>query len=332
MFQTILLPLDGSRQAEGILPHAIALAAAFGAAVELLHVIPASAGPRRAGPADPIGSRMKRADGAGYLSEKASELRAAGVEVAATRVEEGGAAEVIVALLRDGGYDAVGLTPHGDGQWRYLSIGCTAVAVVLNAQTSILLAPDSPTHRGDASEPTSPYPYRRIMAPVDCSPRSDWAVGIAATLARKSGAHLQVVHILLPPEVVSRHPTGGSARSLVERMVETNRAEARRYLDETVQRHQTPDLSLEGVVIHGHSGPAEAVGVFSEEEDIDLVILSAHGRGVSSEWPLGGTAAKLMLRAQKPVLLLQDLPHQRRLREAAPASARALASDLRTSR
>ncbi len=330
MLRKLLLPLDGSLQAEAILPHAMMLASAFGTQVDLLHVVAGEEGARPGGPADPFEYRVKRAEGASYLAEKAAELEAAGVEVIASRVEEGGAAEVIVALLRNGAYDAVGLTPHGAGQWRYLSIGCTAVAVILNAQTSVLLVPDAPRKAGEP--PPSPAAYRRILAPVDCSPRSDWAVGVAAAIARRSGARLQLVHVLLAPEVVNRHPSIGDTRKLADRVVEANRTEAQKYLDDTIQRHGTSNLSVEGLVLSTEAGPAEAVRAHAEDEEIDLVILSAHGRGISTAWPLGGTATKLVFQARKPVLLLQDLPQEGRLREASPGAGRALAGDLRASR
>lgn len=97
---------------------------------------------RREGLPDPLAYRLAQADRTRYLEGKAAELRLEGVE-ARISVQEGDAAEVIIDLLRGGAYDLVGLAPHGAGCGKHLRVGCSATAVILNAQTSILLAPSA---------------------------------------------------------------------------------------------------------------------------------------------------------------------------------------------
>jgi nucleotide-binding universal stress UspA family protein len=324
MVRRILVPLDGSFQAEAVLRHVLVLAKVFGARVDLLHVIPA---PRLAAlgmPADPLGSRMARAERARYLEKAAASLRRAGCE-ARTLVEEGGPASVIVDVLRHGDYDLVALTPHGAGDDHHLRMGCTALAVIMNARVGVFLAPraTAPQANGELVGAT----YRRVLAPVDCSPRSDWAIGLAAAVARGAGARLVVVHVLDSPEIVSRLPRSGSATALASRLRDENRAEAKRFLDEVAWRFDAPDLPVECEVLEADGGPAESLLDLSDAGDVDLVVLSAHGRGASPAWPLGGTAAKIVLCAERPVLILQDLPVERPQPERVSRASRALASD-----
>lgn len=305
MIRRILVPLDGSARAERVLPYAARIASAFGACVDLVHAIPQRAG--RAGITDPLVYRLAHADGTRYLEGQAAELRRQGLEVS-TSIEEGGAAEVIVDLLRCGSYDLVALTPHGLGCATHLRMGSTVVAVILNARTSILIVPED-AELGDPE--SSPGGTGVVMAPVDCSPRSDWSVAVAATIARKSAARLDLVHVLGMPEVVSRLPTTGAEGALARRIVEANRIEAHRYLEQTAWRLRGSGLPVRERLVDASVSPAEALRTMMKAERPILVVLSAHGRGASEEWPLGGTAAKLIFWAQRPVLILQDLPVER---------------------
>lgn len=317
MIHRILIPLDGSARAEGVLPYAATIAAAFGARIDLMHAIPEARG--RAGVVDPLMYRLAYADGTRYLEDRAAELREQGLEVA-TLIEEGGAAEVIVDLLNRGAYDLVALTPHGLGCSNHLRVGSTAVAVILNARSSILIVPE------EAAQPGKRRSLAKtgvVMAPVDCSPRSDWSVAVAATIARNAGSRLDLVHILGSPEVVTRLPAPGGQGTLVRRIVEANRIEARRYLEQTAWRLRGSGLEVRERLVDATASPADALRKLLEAERPGLVVLSAHGRSASEEWPLGGTAAKLIFWAQRPVLILQDLPVERTRPRWSPHLSRA---------
>ncbi|MEX1257087.1 MAG: universal stress protein [Gemmatimonadota bacterium] len=324
MIRRILVPLDGSFQAEAILRHVLVLSKVFEARLDLLHVIPGQRCLAHGSPTDPLGSRMARAERARYLEKAAALLRRAGCEVW-TRVEEGGPAAVIVDRLRRGEHDLVALTPHGAGDDQHLRMGCTALAVIMNARVGIFLAPRGmvPTGNGDLVGAK----YAHVLAPVDCSPRSDWSLGLAAAIARASGGRLKIVHVLDSPEIVSRLPRSPEAGSLADRLREENRSEAKSYLDQVAWRFGAPDLPVDYEVLDGGHAPAEALLELCEARDVDLVVLSAHGRGASPAWALGGTAAKLVQCAERPVLILQDFPMERPQHERVSRSIRALARD-----
>jgi nucleotide-binding universal stress UspA family protein len=48
----------------------------------------------------------------------------------------------------------------------------------------------------------------------------------------------------------------------------------------------------------------------SEEEDIDLVVLCAHGYTGQFAWPYGSIARNYIEHGTKPVLVIQDVPRQ----------------------
>ena len=326
MIHRILVPLDGSVRAEAVLPHVMAVARAFDSRIDLLHVLPGAAVGDRHRPSDPMPCRLARANRARYLERLAEALRGFGLDVHPHALE-GGPAEVIVDLAEGGEYDLVALTPHGAGHGRQLAIGCTAVAVILNVRCSILLVAGYRPESTEAS--TTPISYRQILSPVDCSPRSDWSLKVAGDLARGSGARLQVIHVLDMPEVVSRMPRTGATRQLVDGIIRANRTEADQYLASAARRIGEAGVDIETEVLTGSmGGPAESVRRKAEATGVDLVVLSAHGRGGAPAWRLGGTAMKLLLGIDRPVLVLQDLRAARTCRPlTAPQSNRIRAHD-----
>jgi nucleotide-binding universal stress UspA family protein len=50
-----------------------------------------------------------------------------------------------------------------------------------------------------------------------------------------------------------------------------------------------------------------AIQGLAEQEDIDLVVLSAHGYTGQSTWPYGNVTRNYMEHGTKPVLVIQDI-------------------------
>jgi nucleotide-binding universal stress UspA family protein len=48
----------------------------------------------------------------------------------------------------------------------------------------------------------------------------------------------------------------------------------------------------------------------SEQEQIDLLILSAHGYSGEAKWPYGGVTNRFITDGTVPLLIVQDLPHR----------------------
>ena len=142
VFRRILVPLDGSPEAEEVLPLALALAAPDGAQLVLLRV---AAPRRRLAPSPPLGSPnaallAREVDGArAYLSRVARGLGrpglAADIEV---KVDDHVSASVLRAAdeLRA---DLVAMTTHGRGGARRLALGSVADKIVRAASCPVLL-------------------------------------------------------------------------------------------------------------------------------------------------------------------------------------------------
>ena len=154
MYTRILVPLDGSELAEGILPHVEALATKFESTVMLLRATtsvealppaPSLGVPPLSTPtAGPIFDRTafaeaEREEAINYLVSLADSLRNRGVN-ATYEQREGAPAEVIIERARRWSVDLIAMTTHGRSGLGRIVLGSVADEVVRRAPCPILLA------------------------------------------------------------------------------------------------------------------------------------------------------------------------------------------------
>ncbi len=139
MYKKILVPLDGSEVAEGVLPHARALACRDGAEITLLRVAvnPAIeysfAAPAAVQVAQELAGRSIR-----YLAQIEEQFRVEGFRVSSL-VRQGAVAEGILRTAIEIGADVIAMSTHGrSGPERWL-LGSVADRVVRSSSVPVLL-------------------------------------------------------------------------------------------------------------------------------------------------------------------------------------------------
>lgn len=156
MYEHLLVALDGSPAAEQVVPHARALAKAFGSKVTLLRATIApqavitqttAGGPGLAdlGPAlDPMPIVEADQNAASeYLADVAAGLRQEGLSVSVEQ-PQGAAEEVIVERARELGVGLILMTTHGRSGLGRMVFGSVADAVLRHARCPVLLVRISP--------------------------------------------------------------------------------------------------------------------------------------------------------------------------------------------
>jgi glycine betaine transporter len=83
-------------------------------------------------------------------------------------------------------------------------------------------------------------------------------------------------------------------------------AQAVAALAEFVARNVEPDLKLTQVVRSGH--PAVEIRRFSQEENVDLIVMATHGRTGVKHAVMGSVAEKVVRLSTVPVLTVKPLP------------------------
>ncbi|MEN8143438.1 MAG: universal stress protein [Gemmatimonadota bacterium] len=295
MIQRILVPLDGSTLAECVLPHVAAIASAHEAETIFLNVVHSESGTP-----DPINVdlRLRRAEAACYLEEKAAALQARNLPVDVV-VLEGRPAEQIRDFARRESIDLIVVSDKGEGG-SALRLGAVAQKVVSGGDTSILLVRAA---SGLALEFDDPY--RRIMVPVDGSPLADWALCLAGSIARELQADLLIVFAVEIPDMPRRLPPAEHEAEARRRLVRANRRAARRYLDDMKRKLEGERLRVRTRLVVTDNVP-KILHKVAEEEDVDLIVASAHGASGDSEWEYGSVATNLITYGRKPLLVFQD--------------------------
>jgi nucleotide-binding universal stress UspA family protein len=141
---------------------------------------------------------------------------------------------------------------------------------------------------------------RTIMVPLDGSEFAERALPIATELARWVGASLRLVTV----HDIGHTPLPVSAETLTIAEIERQTQEqASQYL-----RRMADEASAGGVpVTHALriGYPATALIEDADDENVDLIVMTTHGRGGISRLWLGSVADRLSRQADCPVLLLR---------------------------
>lgn len=156
---------------------------------------------------------------------------------------------------------------------------------------------------------------KRILVPLDGSDFAETALPTARALVERFDGELHLASIVsdLPPV-----PLASGDGELVGRWFKDEEARAARYLEEVRQRLQTEGGP--GVEVHVRTGPvARSLDALAEEREIDLFVLTTHGRGAWQRAWLGSVSDALVRRAGRPLLLLRDPDGSREWKAGTPA-------------
>lgn len=294
-FQRIVACVDGSELGERGIPHARAFAAAFGGQVTLLRVLEKSGRE----PPDALEWDLQRREARDYVDELVNHDTAAGERVVRAEVVEGPAAQEICRWAHHEEADLTVLCTHGESGRTDWSLASTARKLVEGAPGSFLLVPAA----GETSR-KGVARYERLLVPLDGSPRAESVLPLAARLAQAQRAELILAHVVPVPDLTEVGPLSAQDLELQERLVQRNQRVATEYLDRLRAQLVSSGLAPRMVVVRG-GDPRRRLARLIAEERVDLVILSAHGRGGRCDSAFGGVAASLVAEAARPLLVVR---------------------------
>jgi nucleotide-binding universal stress UspA family protein len=313
----ILVPLDGSALAEGVLPYAVALARLSASTLVLLQVIPS----RIALPS--IGWRaFERRDiqqawaeavtaARASLEQTADRLRADGLTVQTVVCIGDPASEILTSVTRTPGIRFIAMSTHGRTGLQRAVFGSVAEAVLHTAPVPVLLVR---THV-DARPAAQTIAYTTILVPLDVDAFAEPALEQACHLAAASGATLVLLTAVPDRDDLARATEGmvsfaalGELQAVADRMMVELAAQA--------QRLEASGLHVRTMLARGW--PAEAILRAAAQEHADLIVMATHGRGGLQRLRLGSVALQVVQAAVVPVLLV------RRSERAQEAAVRAI--------
>jgi nucleotide-binding universal stress UspA family protein len=146
--------------------------------------------------------------------------------------------------------------------------------------------------------------FKAVLVPLDGSPLSETALPVAAAIAWKFESQIILLRALdLSAETMLPHYSDATVRLVLETR-EHVRREARSYLKAQAGELREQGLSVRTMLMD----VAPAVGIIDAAmtEDVDLIVMSTHGRGGLARWTFGSVADKVARHSPCPVMLVRQ--------------------------
>jgi nucleotide-binding universal stress UspA family protein len=297
MFHHLLVPLDGSRMSESILPTAAQLARRSGATLTLVHVV------ERRAPAAIHSERhlVTAGEATAYLAEVLRMPVLAGLRVD-THVHEVGVRDVARSITEHTAElapDLVVMSTHGTGGARRMLFGTIAQQVIAQGQTPVLLA--RPGREGSVNEPKE---WSIIVAPLDGNPSHEKGLPLAAELAAAFTCRLHL--LMVTPHAAELSGLEKAAAALLpgttRLKLEMDNAGAAGYLAARAAELTAPGVEVTCEASRGD--PARAIVRTARKLSADLVVMGTHGRAGTTGFYEGSVAASVTSRVRIPLLLV----------------------------
>jgi nucleotide-binding universal stress UspA family protein len=299
MFQSILVPLDGSRFGEHALPFALSLARRTGAMVQLAHVHIPVVDASGIVVLDLDADQRARVHAEGYLADVARRLAAVASDVrVSTALIEGLPAQARHEPLAAAKADLFVLATHGRGPVSRAWLGSVTDALMRTASVPLLLIrPGDQAPNGLVAPP-----FRHMLIPLDGSSLAEQALAPALALGRLMEARYTLLRVVQPEVLVGYVWESAGPAGIDEARTQQLLDEAEAYLQQVAQRLQGQGVFVQTRAI-AHPQPASAILEEADSQQADLIALATHGRGGIKRLLVGSIADKVVRGATHPVLV-----------------------------
>jgi len=145
---------------------------------------------------------------------------------------EGFAAEQIIGFADTYDPQLIILSSHGQSGLSEWGVSSVVHKIAQRARTSVMIVRAAQPVAAAATD----FRYRRILVPMDGTPRAEYVLPAASALARAHEAQIVLVHVVQRPPMPRRTPPSREDLELADQVVERNQAEANQYLDQLRSR------------------------------------------------------------------------------------------------
>jgi nucleotide-binding universal stress UspA family protein len=283
MTKQILVPLDGSKEAEAILPE-VQRVATVRDHIHLLHLLPAVPAPVGLDPTHVVALHDQAA---AYL-DVARERQLSG-QKGLNMVGTGDPAEGILGYALEKNIDLIAMTTHGRGGVARFLFGSVAATVVRKAQLPVLLTRPDILHHA--------RPLRRILVTVEASETPKDLLETVKSLAGGPGTDIVLFHAVPPVQDPSPQWALETPLSL--------EARPEHHLQELADTLEEQGYSAWPSVMTGD--PVEKILEQARKLDVDLIALATHARSGLERLVAGSVAEGVLQKSPVSVLLQKPL-------------------------
>jgi nucleotide-binding universal stress UspA family protein len=295
MFEKILVPLDGSKVSEMVVPYAIELASLFGSTIIIAGVSESSAWQAVAESRSYLEKQSDRISEALTKRQPEGEGKARQAQVGFQSLVGNPASEIInyAAKIESNLIIMASRGASGGGPW---PIGNVAEKILRTSNCPVLLIREYL----DDSVIALKYILRKILVPLDGSKLSEAAFPLAVNLAKETGAEIVLLQVIesidfsgyndITPEVINKFKAGShsAARDYLEKIKNS-----------MINVHPLISTAT------GEKPAAEKIIDYSEANNCDLIVMSTNGRSGIGRWVFGSITDKVLHTGKKPVLVIR---------------------------
>jgi nucleotide-binding universal stress UspA family protein len=307
MYRRMLVPLDGSKLAEVVLPYATELAGRMDLGLFFLHVC---------SPHDTDGLYKYQlyiddvAKKAKLQSKKVQDETSAStannnVVEALGEVVVGHTAEEILSYVDKKDIDLILMATHGHSGVKRWVIGSNADKVLRASEVPVWLVragvPEKIVH--------DKWHQRIILVPLDGSPAAESVLPHVETLAKQRGSDMMKVVLLRvceQPFITADYPAASMPLTWTEhvkQMQDHVKEMANQYLIKIQKRLEYSGLKVTSEVFTGKA--ANEIIDYAHKNPPNLIVMSTHGYSGISRWEYGNVADKVLYGVSSPVFLVR---------------------------
>lgn len=296
----ILIPLDGTDVAEGILPYVCQIARSTNLPLILHGVVDPNAIDYPTSAASH--AIYKDQVEAGALAHATNQLR-----TIASRLEDecvktnikttlGRPADEILRVAAEEKCGMIAMSTHGRNAIGRTILGSVTDRVVHTSSTPVLtIVPE----KSEAYLGGDGVRLERVMLPLDGSELAEQAIPYVEALARALSLEVLLVRVVDIEYPVYAY----SAYTQLGRITDDRIKEAAVYLEGLYRDLKSKGLTVRTRVLRG--SPAQALLNLAHRTPNDLIAMTTHGRSGLSRWLTGSVANALIRASDDPVLVIR---------------------------
>ena len=296
MYTRILVPLDGSKVAEQVLPYARFLAKALALPVELLGIV------------DPVPladfsevwqgrdfERLVAEETKGttdYIQTAGRSFEGAQIQCS---VAKGTPEEVIIENAAADPRTLIVMATHGRSGLKRWLLGSVTDKVLHGAANHVLLvrASEQGKTEGEAA-------LKTVVVPLDGSPVAEQALAAVEELAGQMQLEVVLMRAYALPATVSAEEYGIYSQDMITHF----ETEAREYLQEKVEELKRKGIGNVSSVLNLGYGAEEIIALAQRTPD-NFIAMCTHGRSGFRRFVLGSVTERVVRHSGDPVLIIR---------------------------
>ncbi|MGB7292864.1 MAG: universal stress protein [Thermodesulfobacteriota bacterium] len=295
MFKHILIPLDGSKMAESVMPIALFLSEHCKSEITLIHII------ERHAPTKIHSDRHIRfpEEALTYLENvKTYFPDRLNVSYHVHTTEVGHVAQSLADHANELDCDLIVMCTHGRIRLQQLLFGTIAQQTINIGNIPVLVI------HPDAFLDSKPFSCSKMLVPLDISEEHEKGIKTARGLATVLGCSLYVIVVIQTLATLSGPMATESRLAPVAtaEMLELEEEKALNYLKGLTSEISSDGIPVSGEVARGE--PSDIIAKTALEIRADLIVMGTHGKAGADAFWSGSVTPRVFNRTNIPLLLV----------------------------